>query len=189
MCLMCLFLSGGMQRRTPNVDGVFLKCTGISAVLMITQHSLPTNDDDCRHAPEPKQSHCPHVLPYLLELDEGFNLLFYSLSSKYPVLNELTHAYASHSAHSHMCTCPHPQHLPRLLLHMPYPHHACATARRTTTGQRQLILIVHNIDTPAPSIPSLSANHSRTCTHPRPQRLPCVTFLLDVCPTWTRGVA
>jgi origin recognition complex subunit 2 len=55
------------------------------------------NDDDAssaqsRQLPELEAAHRTHIPRYLLELAEGFNLLFYGLGSKRAVLNDLARA-------------------------------------------------------------------------------------------------
>ncbi|KAH9080529.1 origin recognition complex subunit 2-domain-containing protein [Lactarius deliciosus] len=94
-----------------------------------------------------EQAHRPHLPRYLLELAEGFNLLFYGLGSKRRVLNELARACATRArAHVLVLNAFQPSFSARDILaalaHLP-------GEPQDTDGRRRLVLVVHNIDAPA----------------------------------------
>lgn len=106
-----------------------------------------------------EHSHRPHLPRYLLELTEGFNLLFYGLGSKRHVLNELARACATRArAHVLVLNAFHPSFSSRDILtalaRLPSsPQCASDVAQFLSDGaskhRRRLVLIVHNIDAPA----------------------------------------
>ena len=109
-----------------------------------------------------EHSHHPHLPRYLLELAEGFNLLFYGLGSKRHVLNELARACATRArAHVLVLNAFQPSFSARDILtalaRLPgSPQCVDDVAQKffsgaptTSTRGRRLVFIVHNIDAPA----------------------------------------
>ncbi|KAH9002595.1 origin recognition complex, subunit 2 [Lactarius hatsudake] len=116
-------------------------------------YPLPFSDASTRLL---EQSHRPHLPRYLLELAEGFNLLFYGLGSKRRVLNELARACATRArAHVLVLNAFQPSFSTRdvlaALAHLPgEPQDADGVAQFLSSGRRRrLVLVVHNIDAPA----------------------------------------
>ncbi|KAH9065403.1 ORC2-domain-containing protein, partial [Lactarius vividus] len=116
-------------------------------------YPLPFSDASTRLL---EQSHRPHLPRYLLELTEGFNLLFYGLGSKRRVLNELARACATRArAHVLVLNAFQPAFSTRdvltALAHLPgEPQDADGVAHFLSSGRRRrLVLVVHNIDAPA----------------------------------------
>ncbi|KAH8998568.1 origin recognition complex subunit 2-domain-containing protein [Lactarius akahatsu] len=116
-------------------------------------YPLPFSDASTRLL---EQSHRPHLPRYLLELTEGFNLLFYGLGSKRRVLNELARACAARArAHVLVLNAFQPSFSTRdvlaALAHLPgEPQDADGVAHFLSSVRRQrLVLVVHNIDAPA----------------------------------------
>ncbi|KAH9049903.1 ORC2-domain-containing protein [Lactarius hengduanensis] len=115
-------------------------------------YPLPFSDASARLL---EQSHRPHLPRYLLELAEGFNLLFYGLGSKRRVLNELARACATRArAHVLVLNAFQPAFSTRDILtalaHLPgEPQDAAGVAQFLSSGKRRLVLVVHNIDAPA----------------------------------------
>jgi origin recognition complex subunit 2 len=115
-------------------------------------YPLPFTDASTRLL---EQSHRPHLPRYLLELAEGFNLLFYGFGSKRRVLNELAHACATRArAHVLVLNAFHPSFSTRDILtaltRLPgEPQGVEGIARFLSSSRRRLVLVVHNIDAPA----------------------------------------
>ena len=119
-----------------------------------------------------EQSHRPHLPRYLLELAEGFNLLFYGLGSKRRVLNELAQACAAR-AHVLVLNALHPTFSTRDILNaltrLPgepqcaedVARFLSAPPRQRRRRRRRLVLIVHNIDAPALRGPSSSSSNNK----------------------------
>ena len=124
-----------------------------------------------------EHSHRPHLPRYLLELTEGFNLLFYGLGSKRHVLNELARACATRArAHVLVLNAFHPSFSARDILtalaRLPgTPQCASDVEQFLSNGtssssmhqrrRRRLVLIVHNIDAPALRATSAAPNKAR----------------------------
>ncbi|KAI9443229.1 origin recognition complex, subunit 2 [Lactarius indigo] len=117
-------------------------------------YTLPFSDASTRLL---EQSHRPHLPRYLLELAEGFNLLFYGLGSKRRVLNELARACATRArAHVLVLNAFQPSFSTRDILttlaHLPgEPQDVDGVAQFLSSSgrRRRLVLVVHNIDAPA----------------------------------------
>ncbi|KAI9465481.1 ORC2-domain-containing protein [Lactarius psammicola] len=123
-------------------------------------YPLPFSDASTRLL---EQSHRPHLPRYLLELAEGFNLLFYGLGSKRRVLNELARACATRArAHVLVLNAFQPSFSTRDILtalaQLPGEPQGVEGVAQFLSGQtsssgrrrhRRLVLVVHNIDAPA----------------------------------------
>ncbi|KAF8270793.1 origin recognition complex, subunit 2 [Lactarius quietus] len=106
-----------------------------------------------------EHSHRPHLPRYLLELTEGFNLIFYGLGSKRRVLNELARACATRArAHVLVLNAFQPSFSARDILtaltQLPGSPDGVDGITQFLSGapssrRRRLVLIVHNIDAPA----------------------------------------
>ncbi|KAI0004505.1 origin recognition complex subunit 2-domain-containing protein [Russula compacta] len=139
-----------------------------AASLSRSFYPLPFSDD----APAPtrarrllEESHSAHLPRYLLELAEGFNLLFYGFGSKRRALNDLAHACATR-AHAHVLVLNafQPSFSTRdiiaALARLPgAPQSVQGGIRRggRRPQRRRLILVVHNMDAPALRAPKVRA--------------------------------
>ncbi len=120
-------------------------------------YTLPFSDASTRLL---EQSHRSHLPRYLLELAEGFNLLFYGLGSKRRVLNELARACATRArAHVLVLNAFQPSFSARDILtalaRLPGEPQGVEGVAQFLSGpissgrRRRLVLVVHNIDAPA----------------------------------------
>jgi origin recognition complex subunit 2 len=130
-----------------------------AASLPRTFYTLPFSDASTQLL---EHTHRPHLPRYLLELAEGFNLLFYGLGSKRHVLNELARACATRArAHVLVLNAFQPSFSARDILtalaRLPgSPQSVDDVAQKFLSGApttsntrgRRLVLVVHNIDAP-----------------------------------------